>query len=89
MKTCAIDAVTWVNPHKSTEGGREIDRLSPTSARVAVWERMKERYGIRSEDRGIQGHRRMRRPFVLRQLRRVLAICDNLRCWPTRRLSAT
>jgi hypothetical protein len=37
----------------------------------------------------IQEHRRIRRPPVLTQLRRVLAICDNLRRWPTRRSRAT
>lgn len=75
-RVAVIDAITWVNPQESTEGSREIDRLSPTSARVAARERVKKPYA----SRGVQKHRHIRRPFVMR-LRRVLAICDNLHCW--------
>jgi hypothetical protein len=79
-RVAVIDAITWVNPQESTEGSREVDRLSPTGSRVAARERVKKR----NENRGVQEHRHIRRPFVMR-LRRVLAFCDNLPCWPTRR----
>ena len=38
---------------------------------------------------GIREYRRIRRPFVVRQLRRALATCGNLRWWLTRRSRAS
>jgi hypothetical protein len=88
-RVAVVDTITCLNPHDSTKGGREIDRLSPTSERIATWKRVKERYGIRSEERGIREYRRIHRPFVVRQLRRALAACGSLRWWLTRRSRAT
>jgi hypothetical protein len=52
-KVAVIDAITCVNPHDASKGGREIDRLMPVEERHANWVRIRERHGIRSEARGI------------------------------------
>ena len=88
-RVAVVDSITCLNPHDATKGGREIDRLSSTGERRALWERMKKKYGIRSEDRGIQEFRRIHRPFVVRQFRRILALCGSVRWWLTRRSRAT
>jgi hypothetical protein len=88
-RVAVIDTVTCLNPHDAAKGGREIDRLSPTRERIAAWDRVKARYGIRSEERGVREYGRINRPFVVRQLRRVLAAGGNLRWWLTRRSRAT
>jgi len=53
-KVAVVDVVTCRNPHDLTKGGqREIDMLQPTAERIAAWRRIKAKYDIRSEDRGI------------------------------------
>lgn len=52
-RVAVVDAITCVNPHDSTKAGREIDRLAVTSERKAAWERIRTRYRIGSESRGI------------------------------------
>jgi hypothetical protein len=52
-RVAVVDAITCVNPHDSTKAGREIDRLAVTSERRAVWERIRAKYRIESERRGI------------------------------------
>ena len=88
-RVAVVDTITCINPHDTTKGGREIDRLLPTAERRALWERVKQKYGISSEARGIQEFRRINRPFVVRQLRRILALCGGVRLWLTRRSRAT
>ena len=87
-RVAVVDTITCVNPHDATKGGREIDRLLPIAERRAVWERVKQKYGIRSEARGTQEFRRIHRPFVVRQIRRVLAALDGIRWWLSRRSDA-
>ena len=53
-KVAVVDEIVCVNPHDVTKGGgqREIDRLQPAEKRKAAWETVKQKYGIRSEERG-------------------------------------
>jgi hypothetical protein len=73
-RVAVIDSITCINPHDASKGGREIDRLSSSSERRAVWERMKTKYDIRSEARGVQEYRAIPRPFLSRQLGRVVTV---------------
>ena len=52
-RVAIVDGITCINPHDSTKGGREIDRLASTPERKAAWERVRDRNRIGSESRGI------------------------------------
>jgi hypothetical protein len=53
-----VDSITCVNPHRSSKGGiREINRLQSHEQRVAVWNEVRQRYGIKADRRG---HREFR-----------------------------
>lgn len=78
-RVAVVDRVTCINPHDSTKGVREIDRLSSTAERRAIWERMKEKYDIRSESRGVREYRAIPRPFWGRQIGRLVGTCDDVR----------
>jgi hypothetical protein len=51
-RVAIIDAVPCANPHDYIKGGREIERLQSTSVRKALWHQIRERYQIKSQDRG-------------------------------------
>jgi hypothetical protein len=61
-RVAVVDEITCVNPHDSTKAGREIDRLAVTSERKAAWERIRTKYGIRSESRGIAEYGAIAKP---------------------------
>ncbi|MHC4521497.1 MAG: hypothetical protein ACYTAS_23130, partial [Planctomycetota bacterium] len=53
-KVAIVDVVTCVNPDDRAKGGRrEIERLQSRADRIATWERIKAKYNIQSEARGI------------------------------------
>ena len=50
-RVAVVDAITCLNPHDVSKGGRrEIDQLSRTHERRAIWERIRNKYGIESEE---------------------------------------
>ena len=64
-RVAIIDEIACVNPHDVKKGWqREIDRLQPTKERIAAWEKVKEKYGIRSEEQGQLEYARVRRPLL-------------------------
>lgn len=53
-KVAISDVVTCVNPDDRAKGGRrEIEKLQSRADRIATWERIKTKYNIQSEARGI------------------------------------
>lgn len=89
-----VDAVTCVNPHDSTKAaGREIDRLAPTSERQEVWARIRERYQIQSESRGVHEYGAIPRPHLTRAIGRLVDVSEGAwlrlrasQSWPVRLL---
>lgn len=63
-----IDAITCVNPHDTSKGRREIDNLMPAIERKAIWDRIKRKYNIRSEERGPHEYGAIPKPLVQRSL---------------------
>jgi hypothetical protein len=63
-----IDSITCVNPHDISKGQREIDHLMPAIERKAIWDRIKRKYNIRSEDRGMYEYGAIPKPLVQRSL---------------------
>jgi hypothetical protein len=61
-RVAVVDSITCVNPHDSTRAGREIDRLAVTSERKAAWERIRTKYRIGSESRGIAEYEAIAKP---------------------------
>lgn len=68
-RVAVVDAVPCVNPRDSTKAaGREIDRFASTSERREVWARIREKYQIRSESRGVQEYGVIVKPLLPRYL---------------------
>jgi hypothetical protein len=72
-RVAVVDAIICVNPHDSTKGGREIDRLSPADERRSMWQRIKHRYRIRSEERGMHEFGSIRKPPIRRGVGQAIA----------------
>lgn len=76
-KVAIIDAITCVNPHDFTKGGlRQMDQLQALADRVAAWQEIKKRYGIRSEGRGQIEFEAIPKPIGSRLLARLLSYLD-------------
>lgn len=67
-RVAVVDAIPCVNPHDWTKAGREIDRLAPTNVRQEVWERIREKYQIESESRGVHEYGAISKPLLPRTL---------------------
>ena len=63
-RVAVVDGITCVNPHdwKKIGQGREIDKLAVTSERKAIWERVRDKYRIGSESRGIAEYEAITKP---------------------------
>jgi hypothetical protein len=99
-KVAVVDEIVCVNPHDVTKGGqREIDRLQPTEERIASWKAVKQKYAIRSEERGQLEYARVHRrlfgvlwglalmyaePFALRALAKARRVSRKLRAMARR-----
>ncbi|SRR5581483_8840101 len=78
-RVAVVDAVTCVNPHDWTKpAGREIDRLASTPERKEAWMRVKERYQIRSEERGTHEYAAVRRQPLSRMVGRVVDVGERV-----------
>jgi len=65
-KIAIIDIVTCVKPHDETKNGkREIDLLEDLPTQIKNWERIKEKYHIQSEEKGIKLYQSVKRPVFL------------------------
>ena len=75
-RVAVIDSITCVNPHDATKGRREIDHLMPAIERKAIWDRLKKKYNIRGEDRGMYEYGAISKPLVRRSLGILASACE-------------
>ena len=65
-RVAIVDEIICVNPHdwRKSGSGREIDQLAVTSERKAAWERVRDKYHIGSESRGIAEYGAIAKPLL-------------------------
>jgi hypothetical protein len=80
-RVAVVDAIPCVNPYDWTKAGREIDRLAPTNERHEIWERIKEKYQIQSESRGVHEYGVISKSLLPRTLGRLVDASERLLLW--------
>ena len=79
-RVAVVDSITCINPHDTEKGNvREIDRHHQSLAdRMKLWEEIKLRYCIRSDEQGYVEYRKIRNLLNVRNLAHSLKICTIL-----------
>ena len=94
-RVAVVDAITCINPNDVSKlGVREIDQLSRTQERRAIWERIKARHGIEDDERrAFIEYDAISKPALRQAMGRLTDACEkrwlrvrSSRSWPMRQL---
>jgi len=74
-KVAIVDEISCINPHDRTKGGqRGIDILQDTPTRIKNWEKIKEQYNIRSEEKGAMEFNSIKNPSYFSSIFRAIKL---------------